>query len=127
MEAVTDLAFRKLCINHGADMTFTEMIRADAIVRGNKVTLSLIDTHIPLKQGIQLLVSKPAVLQKALQKIDFINIIGVDLNFGCPSLDVIGKGKGHALLKRLTRMRDLLFTLKKYSPVPCGIKFRLSV
>ncbi len=127
MEGVSDLGFRNLCINQGADMTFTEMIRADAIVRGNKATLSLIDTHIPLKQGIQLLVSKPAILQKALEKIDFTNITGVDLNFGCPSPDVIGKGKGPALLKRITRMRDLLTILKTHSPVPCGIKIRLGM
>ncbi len=127
MEAVSDLGFRKLCLDQGADMTFTEMIRADALVRGNKATLSLIDTHIQLKQGIQLLVSKPAILQKALEMIDFTNITGVDLNFGCPSPDVVGKGGGPALLKRLTRMKDLLTVLKKHSPVPCGIKIRLGM
>jgi tRNA-dihydrouridine synthase B len=127
MEGVSDLGFRNLCINRGADMTFTEMIRADAIVRGNKATLSLIDTHIPLNQGIQLLVSKPAILRKALERIDFTNITGVDLNFGCPSPDVVGKGQGPALLKRVKRMKDLLFVLKKHSPVPCGIKIRLGM
>jgi len=127
MEGVSDLGFRNLCFEEGADMTFTEMIRADAIVRGNKATISLIDNHIDIKQGIQLLADKPAILRKAIEKIDFKNIYAVDLNFGCPSPDVIGKGKGPALLKRVKKMRDLLTVLKKHSPVPCGIKMRLGM
>jgi tRNA-dihydrouridine synthase B len=127
MEGVTDQSFRFLCIKQGADMTFTEMIRADAIVRNNKATLELIDTHMHINQGIQLLVSKPAILRKALAKIDFTNITGVDLNFGCPSPDVVNRGAGPALLKRTKRMKDLLTVLKKHSPVPCGIKIRLGM
>jgi len=127
MEGVSDLGFRKLCAQEGADMTFTEMIRADSIVRGNKATLSLIDTHMKFAQGVQLLVSKPAILRKALEKIDFTNIKAVDLNFGCPSPDVVSKGGGPALLKRVSRMKNLLMVLKKHSPVPCGIKIRLGL
>lgn len=127
MEGVSDLGFRYLCAKAGADMTFTEMIRADAIVRGNQATLELIDTHMSFPQGIQLIVSKPAILRKALEKIDFTNITAVDLNFGCPSPEVVRRGGGPALLKRIKRMKDLLFVLKKYSPVPCGIKIRLGL
>jgi tRNA-dihydrouridine synthase B len=126
MESVSDLGFRKICFDRGADMTFTEMIRADALIRKNK--------EIPT--GLQLLVSKPQTLQKVLLMITkkiaqgdkkFCNINGIDLNFGCPSEDVITQGAGPALLKRTTRMRDLLTTLKEFSPVPCGIKIRLGM
>ena len=127
MEGVSDLGFRYLCAQEGADMTFTEMIRADAIVRGNKATLSLIDTHMKFNQGIQLLAGKPSILRKALEKIDFTNIKAVDLNFGCPSPDIIGRGNGPALLKRVKRMKTLLLVLKKHSLVPCGIKIRLGL
>jgi len=137
MEGVTDLGFRSLCVQQGANLTFTEMIRADALARNNKATLDLIDTHLnEVPTGLQLLVSKPKILKKVLEMITqrrdegdqkFLNIVCIDLNFGCPSKDVISKGSGPALLKRVQRMKDLLTTLKEYSPVPCGIKMRLGL
>ena len=39
MEGVSDLGFRSVCVKRGADLTFTEMIRADALVRNNKATI----------------------------------------------------------------------------------------
>ena len=137
MEGVSDLGFRFICAKRGADLTFTEMIRADALVRNNKATLDLIDTHIrTIPTGIQLIASKPEILKKALelisQKIDdeeaaFVNLSCIDLNFGCPSKEIISKGGGPALMKREKRMRDLITTLKEYSPLPCGIKIRLGL
>ena len=65
MESVSDLGFRTICYEHGASLTFTEMIRASALVQENKATTSLVDTYSPqVKTGIQLLVSKKEVLQK---------------------------------------------------------------
>lgn len=137
MEGVTDLGFRSLCANNGADLTFTEMIRADALVRNNKSTFELIDTHLSeVPTGLQLLVSKPDVLKNVLLLITnkreegvqkYLNISCIDLNFGCPSKEVIIRGNGPALLKRSQRMKDLLTTLKEFSPVPCGIKIRLGL
>ena len=137
MEGVSDLGFRKLCHKHGADLTFTPMIRADALVRNNKATLDLIDTHLAsVPTGIQLLVSKPQVLKKALEIITkkreendpiYLNIKCIDLNFGCPSKEIVTRGMGPALLKRTNRMKELLSTLKEFSPVPCGIKIRIGL
>ena len=39
LELVSDNSFRELCFNHGADLTFSEMARLDAIVRKNKRVL----------------------------------------------------------------------------------------
>ena len=137
MEGVSDLGFRSICAKRGADMTFTEMIRADALVRNNKATIELIDTYLKdVPTGLQLLASKPEILRKALAIISkkreegdplYLNISCIDLNFGCPSKDVITKGAGPALLKREQRMRDLLIILKKESPVPCGMKMRIGL
>ena len=129
MESVSDFGFRKLCHDHGASLTFIEMLYADAIVRKNKASLELIDSYDPhIPTGIQLLASKPPILKKALESIPrFPNLSAVDLNFGCPSLKVIASGNGPALLKRTQRMTELLTLLKKHSPHPCGIKIRLGL
>lgn len=124
MEGVSDYGFRKLC---RADQSFTEMIRGDALARNNKATLDLIDLHEPA--GIQLFVTKEIVLQRCLQiiKEKFPHTNRIDLNFGCPSPDVIKMGGGPAMLKRTTKLKALLTVLKKHSPVPCGIKIRLGL
>src|SRR3989338_96098 len=137
MESVSDLGFRTVCYQHGASLTFTEMIRASALVQGNKATLSLIDTYTPsVKTGIQLLVSNTEILQKALAMIKegidskdgrFSNLSVIDLNFGCPSPEIINIGQGPALLKRTAKMKELLTTLRKESPLPCGLKIRLGL
>src|SRR3989344_9146609 len=95
MESVSDLGFRTICSRRRASLTFTEMIRADGLVRGNKATASLIDTFDPsVPTGIQLFVTKPEILKKTLRLIRkgmedsdgrFSNLSVIDLNFGCPS------------------------------------------
>jgi tRNA-dihydrouridine synthase B len=98
LESVTDSAFRKLCHQLGASFTFTEMLRASAINKGNKATIDLIDTFdSDVPTGIQLLVSSHVELMASLNTIEemsasthphFNNIRAVDINFGCPSPSV---------------------------------------
>ena len=113
------------------------MIPALALVLNNKASLSLIDPYDPsIKTGLQLLVSKPEILRKALKIIRegietkdkrFSNLGVIDLNFGCPSPDIINSGNGPAMLKRTAKMKELLTILKTESPLPCGIKIRLGL
>lgn len=130
LESVSDCAFRRLCWEQGAAFTWTEMVRARGIVRNNKSTLDLIDTHDPdVPTGLQLLVTSEAELQSALDIVErlantthphFKNIRAVDLNFGCPSPDVIKIGAGPAMLKRRAKL-ELIFTALK------GFKERTSL
>ena len=89
MESVSDCAYRRVCWERGAALTWTEMIRAKALARGNKSTAKLIDTHDPeVPTGLQLLVANERELSEALQKLEHLpqakHLIAVDLNFGCP-------------------------------------------
>jgi len=137
MESVSDLGFRTLCYDHGADLTFIEMIHAAALVRKNKAAQSLVDAYdLRIPTGIQLFVTKSDVLKECLLQIKqgienkddtFSNLSVIDLNFGCPSPEIIKIGGGPALLKRTAKMVELLIVLKKYSPLPCGIKIRLGM
>src|SRR3989344_9425717 len=70
MESVSDFGFRKLCYNHGASLTFIEMLYADAIARKNKAALGLVDSYDPaIPTGIQFLAGKPIILRKALESL----------------------------------------------------------
>lgn len=121
MESVSDAGFRRLCFGQGAAFTFTEMIRARGLVRNNRATLALIDTHdAEVPTGLQLFVTGEAELQAALERVEalahsthphFLNLRSVDLNLGCPSPEVIRVGAGPALLKRRTKLRAIFETL----------------
>lgn len=140
MESVSDCAYRRVCWDRGASLTWTEMIRARALARNNKSTFDLIDTYDPeVLTGVQLLVTNEKELLEALSKIEgstaphFKNIKAIDLNFGCPSPEVIRIGAGPALLKRRGKMEAIFSALaewKKSTTLPIGavgVKLRLGL
>ncbi len=126
LEGVSDVGFRHLCAKNGAALTWTEMIRAQAINKNNGSTLDLIDTYdADTPTGIQLLVKSADELLKCLNKLEFLannvperahfkNITAIDLNFGCPSPEIIREGAGPTLLKRKKRMFEIFETLTKW-------------
>lgn len=124
MESVSDVGFRAVVHNNskGAALTFTEMIRAQAVSRKNKSALDLIDTHDSnTPTGIQLMVKSADDLTKSLRQLEtlaangsrphFKNIVAVDLNFGCPSPEVIREGAGPALLARRQKLTEIFKAL----------------
>ena len=143
MESVSDAGYRNLVWAQGAGITWTEMIRARGLVRNNKATVDLIDTFEPgVLTGVQLLVANETELLAALQKLEalatsthphLLNVRAVDLNFGCPSPEVIRVGAGPALLKRKAKMRAILEAFagwKKTTTLPIGAitaKIRLGI
>ena len=128
LEGVSDCAFRTLCHNHGADMTFTPMLRADALVRKNNATVRLLDINSKAPTTIQLLATKPETLKAFVQQFPDYNMdaAGFNLNCGCPSPDVIREGGGAALMKRTKRLNELLDVLRKLDK-PVSIKMRLGL
>ncbi|MBI2573457.1 tRNA-dihydrouridine synthase family protein [Candidatus Woesearchaeota archaeon] len=128
LEGTSDCAFRTLCYNYGADVTYTEMIRVDALLRKNKSTLNMLDLKNETPTVIQLLALKPAALQKFVDTFDFYNVkpVGFNLNLGCPSPDVISEGSGAALIKRVARVQELVTILKKLG-LPVTVKMRLGL
>lgn len=128
LEGVSDCAFRALCYRYGADLTFTEMLRVDALVKKNKATLQLLDLKNDTPTGIQLLAVKPEILKKFVKEFSSYNIDPVcfNLNLGCPSPDVIVQGGGAALVKRTKRVAELVDILRKLK-YPVSLKIRLGL
>ncbi len=124
LESVSDCAFRRLCHRLGAALTFTEMVRASAVAKKNASTLDLIDCFdADVPTGLQLLASGPAELADALGVVEelaktsrphFAHLVAVDLNFGCPSPEVIRSGAGPAMLKRRKRLGELFAALRDF-------------
>ena len=102
MAGVTDLIFRQLCKEQGADVLTTEFVSADGILHRNERTLDYVEFDPALERplGVQLFGGDPAHLAEAARAvIDWVQPDFIDLNFGCPVNKVVSKNGGSSLLK----------------------------
>lgn len=127
MAGVTDVAFRLLCKKYGAGLTFTEMISANALARGNKATIRMIDVVDEEKpRVIQLFGQRIKELVKSAKfcenKCEMI-----DINFGCPASKIVKQGAGSALLERPKRIEEIVAAIVSEVKVPVSCKIRLGI
>ena len=127
MEGYTNPEFRELCYKGGADSTFTEMARISALARNNKSTLEKIKIPKPIPTYIQIIGSNEKELDQFLIKFNpQEGFLGFNLNLGCPSPDMIKKGLGCALIKRISKIKKMIHTIKKHN-YQASIKLRLGM
>lgn len=121
----TDLPFRLLCRELGADLCVSEMISCHGMVYKQKNTLSLLassDKDRPL--AIQLFGGEPDIMGKAAAMIDPDQADIIDINMGCPVRKVIKKGAGAALMKDLARAEAIIRQVVINTVLPVTVKFR---
>ena len=125
MAGVTDIAFRSICIDFGADAGVTEMVSAKALSYNNEKTADLLLTADNEKiKIVQLFGHEPAVMAKmcASPYLDKFDII--DINMGCPAPKIVGNGDGSALMKDMGLAREIISACVKASKKPITVKFR---
>ena len=135
LESVSSWSFRVLCTKLGADRTYIEMLRAKALGRHNRSSWDMVDTYGDENCHLQLLANKTDEINsffKALKdeikiRPHLKNIQGYNLNLGCPSPDVIGSGGGAALIKRTTKVSQIVTSLCEHTDLPVSIKIRLGL
>ena len=99
MAGVTDLPFRLLCKEKGADLVYTEMVSAKGIKYNNNNTkelLSVKDEERPV--AIQLFGSDPDIMADTAKKIEYMNFDILDINMGCPVPKIVNNKEGSALM-----------------------------
>lgn len=127
MEDTTDAVFRTLAHKYGADLTFTEMTRIESLGRNNQSTLLKIEIPDNTPTQIQLVGSNEQSLKKFLSKYEPLNgFMGFNFNLGCPSPHIVGQGYGCAMIKRISKVKKLVATVKDKG-YPCSIKMRLGL
>ena len=126
MAGVTDFAFRRLCLTHGAAMVTTEMVSARALVYHDEKTRALL--HLPADGhpcSVQLFGHEPEVLAEAApMALELSGADAVDLNMGCPVGKVVKSGDGSALMREPELAGRIVEAVKKAVPVPVTVKFR---
>lgn len=124
MAGVSDLAFRQICREMGADMAYSEMVSAKAMHFGDKKTFGLLHSDgEPRPHAVQLFGHEPAVLAEAAGRVsEFADII--DINMGCPAPKITGGGDGSALMRDIKLAAEVAKAAVEASSVPVTAKIR---
>ncbi len=126
MEDVTDIGFRLLCKQFGADMVYTEFISSDALIRDIKKTKRKIlfgEEERPI--GIQIYGSDPDTMVEAAKICEDANPDLIDINFGCPVRKIAGKGAGSGMMRTPEIMLEITEKVVKAVNKPVSVKTRL--
>lgn len=125
MAGVTDVGFRSLAINYGADYAVCEMVSAKALKYKNKKTEDLLITanNESIKVA-QIFGSDPKIMaqivkSKYLSKFDII-----DINMGCPAPKIVKNGEGSALMRNVDLAFNIISECVKATTKPITVKFR---
>lgn len=129
MCGVTDLPFRLLCKEHGADLVYTEMTMVQSLSRRNPAALRLAQVDASEQPVIiQLGGKEPEHFRKAAQIARELGASGIDINMGCPAKKVAGNGSGVSLLRDLDLARAIIeATLEGAGDLPVSLKTRTSI
>lgn len=118
-----NLPYRRLCRAYGADLTCSEMVLADKLLRGGE--RPLLRRH-PSEEtfGVQLCGKAEATLAEAARLAEAAGARFVDLNFGCPIDLVVRRGSGAALLRRPRKLASLVGAVREAVTLPLSVKIR---
>lgn len=129
MAGITDAAFRTVCADFGAAVTYTEMVSAKALVYDDKKTVGLLEMqqeHRPC--GAQLFGSEPDVMAEAAKKtVEICKPDFIDINMGCPVPKIYNNGEGSALMAKPELAAQIVTAMKKAVDVPVTVKFRSGI
>lgn len=126
MEDVSDIGFRLLCRQFGADMVYTEFVSSDALIRDIKKTKEKIffsEQERPI--GIQIYGSDPDAMVEAAKICEDADPDLIDINFGCPVRKIAGKGAGSGMMRTPEVMLEITGKVVKAVEKPVSVKTRL--
>lgn len=144
------LPFRRLCVELGAQVTWSEMAMGLPLVQGEKPEWALMKAHeselLPpkfnpkdkivkgydnskdIRFGAQIAANKPWLALKTVEVITALcpNIRAIDLNCGCPVDLVYRQGAGSALLESPAKLEKILKGMNAVSQdIPITVKVRM--
>ncbi len=126
MEDVTDTSFRLICKEQGADMTYSEFVSADALIRNIAATTRKLNIH-PAERptAIQIYGREVEPMVEAAKMVEQAGPDIIDINFGCPVKKVAGKGAGAGMLRDIPKMLEITKAVVNAVGIPVTVKTRL--
>ncbi|HUI30099.1 MAG TPA: tRNA dihydrouridine synthase DusB [Candidatus Acidoferrales bacterium] len=126
MEDVTDLGFRLICKEFGADIVYSEFISSDGLIRSARKSLAkLANDEKERPVGIQIFGGDPNVMAEAARIAESAGPDFIDINAGCWVPKVAQRGAGAGLLKDMKQMRAIIHAVRTAVSIPVTLKTRL--
>jgi len=133
MEDVTDVSFRVLCRELGADMVYTEFVPSDGLIRDAAKAIAKMKTmeeESPV--AIQIYGHIPESMVEAAKMADHAAEIAgghgadiIDINFGCPVSKIAGRGAGSGMMRYPDKMVAITKAVVEACQKPVTVKTRL--
>ena len=121
----SDVAFRAVCAELGAALCYTEMISAEALVRGHIKTRDLLRRDpSEAEYAVQLFGAKADTMAKAVEIVSAYDPVVIDLNCGCPVPKIIKAGAGSALIRDPERLGEIVRAMCAATAIPISGKLR---
>lgn len=128
MAGVSDEAFRTLCREQGADLTYTEMVSAKGLSYANEKTRHLLHLAEGEDQvAVQLFGHEPDVMADQALWVEQEmgeTLAYLDINMGCPARKIVSKGDGSALMKTPDLAAAIVRAVSAAVEHPVTVKFR---
>ncbi len=126
MAGVTDLAFRTVCADLGADMTVTEMVSSRALVYQDKKSRGLLKKNEGSVCGGQIFGNEPAIMaDAAVMAAEISGCDFIDINMGCPMPKIANNGDGCGLMKKPELAAEIVKAVSDKLSIPVTVKCRL--
>ena len=126
MEDVSDIPFRRICRERGADVVYTEFTNCEALTRNVKRSLEKIrieEDERPV--GIQLYGSNGESLERAAAIAEEYAPDFIDINCGCWVKKIANRGDGAGLLRDLKKFEMVVQSVMRGTSLPVTVKTRL--
>lgn len=126
LAGITNMAFRTICVEHGAAMVYAEMVSDKGLLYNNEKTHSMLQTSkMEHPIAMQLFGSSKETLTEAAKIVEKdCDCDTIDINMGCPVNKVVKSGSGSALLKEPNKIYEIIKSLKENINKPITIKIR---
>jgi len=126
MEDVTDMSFRSICRQLGADMVYTEFVPSDGLIRNivlSQKKLILSENERPV--GIQIYGHLIESMVEAARIAEEAGPDLIDINFGCPVKKITNRGAGAGMLCNIPLMIKMTEAIVRAVKLPVTVKTRI--
>ncbi|MCP4643279.1 MAG: tRNA dihydrouridine synthase DusB [bacterium] len=126
MEDVTDIPFRLICKEHGADLLYTEFVNCEALIRNVKKTfrkLQVNEGERPI--AVQIYGGVAESLERAAAIVEEANPDFIDVNCGCWVRKIALREEGAGLLRNLEKFERVVKSVIAGTSLPVTVKTRL--
>jgi tRNA-dihydrouridine synthase B len=126
MAGYADVPHRAVCQAQGSAMQYTEFVAAEMILAGDRYTWGLLKRRKGERPfTIQLFSNDPRKLLAAAQKVESLEPDIIDVNMGCSTRKVSGRGAGVGLMRRPELVAETFRLLTRHLTLPVTGKIRL--